>query len=355
MMTDHLPATTQPEPDPRYRLSRLWWATFALAGVLVAGLLSGTVVDLPVYSLQPGPARDVVKLVAVHGEATFPNRGALLLTTVAVSTRPVSLFEGFAAMFDPATELVQRSVIVQPGLTNQEQDQLNMADMVGSKFAAVVAALSAMGKPVTRTTGVRVIYVFEGDPAFGKLRAGDIILSADGAVAKDVATLSAKIRSHKPGETVTFQVNRSGQTRTIAVKVKQGTDDAGRPIPIVGVSLAPAYTLPVDVQIDTQDIGGPSGGLVFALAIVEVLGRDDLTKGHIVAATGTIGFDGSVGEIGGIEQKVRAAEVSGADLFLVPAAEAPAAEKVARTVRIVGVRTLEDALAALQQLTPKGS
>jgi PDZ domain-containing protein len=320
--------------------------------LLVAGLLSGTVIDLPVYSLQPGPARNVVKLVTIHGQETFPGRGALLLTTVAVSTHPVSLFEGFAAMFDSSTQLVERSVIVQPGLTNEDQDQLNMAEMVQSKYAAAIAAFRAIGRSAPPSQGARVVYVFENDPAFGKLQAGDVVLAVDGATTRDVESVSERIRAHRPGQTVTFEVRRAGAVRQVSVRVKQGLDDSGKPIPIVGVSLAPDFELPVDIQIDTQDIGGPSGGLVFALAIVEVLGRDDLTKGHIVAATGTIDLDGNVGEIGGIQQKVRAAEASGADVFLVPSSEAPDARKVARTVRIVGVRTLQEALAALAELTP---
>ena len=44
-----------------------------------------------------------------------------------------------------------------------------------------------------------------------------------------------------------------------------------------------------------------------------------MTKGHIVAGTGTIAYDATVGPIGGIRQKVVGAEAAGAEYILVPA------------------------------------
>jgi Lon-like protease len=355
MATDLLPRVESDESANTFRLSRVWKVTFVVAVVLVVGLAVGSLVQLPVYSLQPGPARDVTKLVSIRGERTFPSRGALLLTTVAVSSQPISLFEGLASVFDPATELVRRSVIVGPGLTDKQQDELNLVDMLQSKYAAAVVAFRALGRPVPRIPGARVVYVFEDSPATGKIQAGDVIAGINGVATVGVDALTTGIRAHAPGSEVKLQVVRGGVVRTISMRTKRVLDENGKPYPAIGVSLAPAYRFPVDVQIDTQDIGGPSGGLVFSLALVEVLGSDDLTKGHVVAATGTIDLEGKVGEIGGIEQKVRAAEHSGADYFLVPLNEANDAKKVARKVKIIGVRTLDDALGILRALPSRAA
>ncbi|MCA1832622.1 MAG: signal protein PDZ, partial [Actinobacteria bacterium] len=86
--------------------------------------------------------------------------------------------------------------------------------------------------------------------------------------------------------------------------------------------------------------------------IVDVLSEGNLTKGHRVGVTGTINLDGTVGNIGGIEQKVRAAEHAGADVILVPAEEAADARKAARSARVVGVATISDAVTALNGLQP---
>ena len=101
-----------------------------------------------------------------------------------------------------------------------------------------------------------------------------------------------------------------------------------------------------------RDSVGPSGGLVFALAVADALTPGDLTRGHKIAATGTIALDGTVGRIGGVEQKVRAAEHVGADVFLVPFDEQAQAKAVARSIKVFGVRDIADAVAVLDGLQP---
>ena len=72
------------------------------------------------------------------------------------------------------------------------------------------------------------------------------------------------------------------------------------------------------VKIKTESIGGPSAGLMFSLEIYNQLTKNDLTKGHSIAGTGTIDPDGTVGRIGGIDKKVVAADNEGAEIFFAP-------------------------------------
>ncbi|UTW69159.1 hypothetical protein KHA80_19045 [Anaerobacillus sp. HL2] len=46
--------------------------------------------------------------------------------------------------------------------------------------------------------------------------------------------------------------------------------------------------------------------------------KEDITKGYHIAGTGTLNEEGEVGRIGGIKQKVIAAERVGADFFFAP-------------------------------------
>ncbi len=105
-----------------------------------------------------------------------------------------------------------------------------------------------------------------------------------------------------------------------------------------------------DISFDTGKIGGPSGGLMMTLALYDQLTPDDLTGGRKVAGTGTIGCDGGVGPIGGIEQKIAGAEEAGAEIFLAPAGNAAAAERVAEDIEVVSVATFDDALRYLEGL-----
>ncbi|MET7754014.1 S16 family serine protease [Streptomyces sp. NPDC005389] len=111
----------------------------------------------------------------------------------------------------------------------------------------------------------------------------------------------------------------------------------------------------VKVDLHLADIGGPSAGLLFSLGIVEKLDGDgaggDLTGGRIIAGTGTIDADGSVGAVGGVSLKTQAAARDGATVFLVPKAECSDAQaELPKGMRLIPVTALSDAVASLKAL-----
>ena len=109
--------------------------------------------------------------------------------------------------------------------------------------------------------------------------------------------------------------------------------------------------LPISIKIDSGKVGGDSAGLAFALSIIEDLTPGELTGGHNVAVTGAIDVDGTVHPIGGVQQKVVAAHKAKAEILLVPSGNlAEAQQKAGDTIRVVGIDTLDDALAVLTSL-----
>ena len=111
---------------------------------------------------------------------------------------------------------------------------------------------------------------------------------------------------------------------------RQGATTARRPqggLPRPAArSTAPTWTSRSTIHL--EDVGGPSAGLIFALAIVDKLTPGELEDGQTIAGTGEIDVKGNVGPIGGISFKLVAAKEAGATTFLVPAdncAEAKAA------------------------------
>jgi PDZ domain-containing protein len=131
------------------------------------------------------------------------------------------------------------------------------------------------------------------------------------------------------------------------------TEDDDLPPAILGIEGEDAVELadfPVQVEIDSGAVGGPSAGLAFTLAVLDVLTEEDLTGGALVATTGTIDLAGRVGPVGGVTQKVIAARRAGVELFLVPSGEYEEAIEVAGDMRIERVDTLEQALAALEHV-----
>ena len=111
------------------------------------------------------------------------------------------------------------------------------------------------------------------------------------------------------------------------------------------------FDFPIKVTIDSGTVGGPSAGLAFTLAVLDVLTPGELTGGHRVAVTGTIALDGAVGPVGGGAQKAITVRDAGYEVFLVPLDEL---EEVRATVgddlQVIAVDTLAAALDALDSL-----
>ena len=108
---------------------------------------------------------------------------------------------------------------------------------------------------------------------------------------------------------------------------------------------------PVDVEIDSRNIGGPSAGLMFTLEIIDELTPEDITHGHRIAGTGTINADGEVGAIGGMRQKTFGAIDAGAEYLLVPSANyLEATEAAGDKIKVVEVGNIQDAMTFLNSL-----
>jgi PDZ domain-containing protein len=95
--------------------------------------------------------------------------------------------------------------------------------------------------------------------------------------------------------------------------------------------------------------------MMFALGIIDTLTPGELNGGRNVAGTGTISADGTVGPIGGIQQKLWGAVGAGADYFLAPASNCDeVVGHVPPGLRVFSVETLDDSLAVLSAIRDKG-
>jgi PDZ domain-containing protein len=331
--------------------SKRWWRLAVVVLALGVGIgLVGAYVQVPYYSLGPGPAKDVSQLVSVDGERTYPSTGVFFLTTVSVSSRPVTIFEALVGWVDPAVAVVHRDMIIQKGLSDEQQDQFNALDMEESKYAAVIAALHAVGIDTPPIRGAQVIAVAQGFPAAGKLRPGDVVVAVNGIAVRDPNAFVEQITSKPVGAKHVLKVLRGKGEEMVELRTIASPFEGQSDHPVIGAALGAAFRLPLNVNLDSQNIGGPSAGLAFALTIADALTQEDLTRGHLIAVTGTIDISGRVGLVGGVEFKVRAAEREGADIFLVPKEEVALASGVSTDVKVIGVDTIEEAIAALRSL-----
>ena len=159
------------------------------------------------------------------------------------------------------------------------------------------------------------------------------------------------MRTRPPGQPVMFTVDRGGKSIPVTVVSRAAAQGACQGRAQVGISTSTRsekFDFPVNVEIDTGRVSGPSAGLAFTLTILDELTPGDLTGGKKVAVTGTIRADGSVGPIGGAQQKAVTARRAGAKLFLVPTEEVKEARSRAGGMKVAGIGTLDDALRELK-------
>ena len=334
-------------------------ATLVLAGLLLV-VLGGAALLLPMpfVTTSPGPAIDTLgrvdgrPVIDIDGHRTYPTKGSLDLTTVKVS-RPdaeVMLPEALQAWFDPRREVLPRDVIYPPDQSVSEVERQNAEEMETSQQDAVVAALREIGVRVPSAVVVSSIAV--GAPALGHLKAGDVIRRVNGVPVQAPEQVGEALQQTDPGDKAQFVVERGCRAVNVQAPTQADEEDPDRTL--VGITVSRGYDLPFCVRIRLgQQIGGPSAGTMFALAIVDKLTPGALTGGAVVAGTGEISADGTVGQIGGVQQKIAGAVDAGASIFLVPAdncAEAVAADVGEHEVRLVKVGTLHAAVTSLHAL-----
>jgi PDZ domain-containing protein len=322
---------------------------FTLGAVLFVIAAAAFFLPSNEYIFLPDPAHPVAPLVTIPG-GKDPRRGGIYFVDIVV--RKATLAERLFGGLHEGADLYPASAVNPPGVNDTQRRQIDLQDMRHSQQVAAAVALKAAGKRViVRPVGAQIEAVESGKPAFGKLQPDDVILAVDGRRVRTLADVHNAMSKHHVGDTVAFTVTRAGHRLIVPLKT---VDSDTRPRrPVVGVLLQPAIDihLPFPVRINSGDIGGPSAGLAFALDLYVELGHAAVLHGAKVAATGEIFPDGSVGPIGGIKQKTIGARESHVDAFLVPAGEnAAVARKYAKGLRIIAVKSFQQALHALATL-----
>jgi PDZ domain-containing protein len=302
----------------------------------------------------PDKAHSLTGIVRVPGAVAQRNGGAIYYVDVVVQR--ASLLEAAFSLFRPdGSDLIPQSAFVPRGLTFQQQLKLEQETMKVSQEKASVVALRALGLKVpAREGGVRVVDVEPDSNARGVLRPQDVVVSADGHPVRNQADLSHVLSGVKVGDVVQIGVKRGNKRLTFRIRTIEDSTQPGRAIiGFIPFGVLDAH-LPFRIHFNLKDVGGPSAGLAFALEVLEQRGRD-VDHGLKVAATGEIQLDGSVTSIGGVKQKTIGARQTHVDAFLVPVDgdNAKVAKRYANGLRILPVKTFQQALRALATLRRK--
>lgn len=319
-----------------------------VAGLAFLVAVAFLVVPLPLVVIAPGSAIAVAERVEL-GREPDPLSGELLLTTVSIF-QPTA-FGVVRAWLAERNEVLSQQEVFPEGVDREEFGEAQRELFRESSEVAAAVGLRAAGEEVEISgEGARVAQVIEGSPADEVLRAGDIVVGADGRPIELASDLVVALGSRSAGDEVVLTIRREGTEQEVRVELRQ-VEDLGRPALGVAVTtVALDVALPFPVEVDQGRIGGPSAGLMIALTVYDLADAGDLVEGRTIAGTGTIDLDGQVGPVGGVDAKVVAARQAGASIFLVPEGEAALAEEAAGDdIEVIPVSTIDDAIAALQE------
>ena len=328
------------------RLFKYLLATGLVLAVVVVGLY---VIPSDQYIFLPDKARPLAPFVTVKGEKSDKDGGGIYY--VAVEVKKASILEKLFHGLHEGSTLVPAAAVRAPGESDQQHQRVELRAMSESQKIGAAVALRSLGYRVpVKVLGTLVAQVATDGPSAGKLEPGDRIVAIDDQPTKTANEIRGAIAKHRPGDTVEVTVSRNGAEKKVTVKTVP--DPKGSKRPLIGVFLQneTKISLPVPVQIDLGQVGGPSAGLAFALDVVEELGHN-IDRGHKVVASGEILQDGTVIPVGGLKQKTIGAKRAGADVFLVPAGEnAQEARRYAGSMRVIPVHSFRQALRALATL-----
>jgi PDZ domain-containing protein len=327
----------------------------ALVPILAFGVLL-SVVTVPYVSLGPGPTFNTLgevqgkQVVDIEGPdaRVHPTSGHLNMTTVS-QRDGLTLGQALTLWMSGREQLVPRDLVYPPDKSKDEIDQANTSDFKHSEDNAEYAALSFLKYPMA----VTVQSVTDPGPSAGKLKAGDAIGGVNGKPVAKLDEFQALLKATKPGDTIVIDYRRkNAPAGTATITLGHNPD---RDYGFLGVGVLDAPWAPFDINFNLANIGGPSAGLMFSLAVVDKLTTGDLNDGKFIAGTGTITGDGKVGSIGGITHKMLAAHDAGATVFLVPAENCAEASSAPQDgMELVKVDTLTEAVGALHTLSAGG-
>lgn len=341
------------------RIKRRIYAFFLFLLIIVALFY----IKLPYYVTYPGDAEPLDDMITVEDGHT--EKGDFMLTTIRLGK--ASVIQYIVALFNKYHMLYPEHQIKRDWESDRDYDHRQLKIMENSQQLSTIVAFRLANEPIqVQNEGVVVSGTIENMPADEKLQVGDVIVAVDEKPIHEAGELLHYLKDKKEGEVVQLTVVRDEKERSVQLSIEKfpekyatNKDEAQYGIGIVGPVTKTIVKTEKEVTFDTDNIGGPSAGLMFTLEIYSQLSDEDITKGYKIAGTGEIFEDGKVGAIGGIHQKVVAAHKAGADIFFAPVSgnnyedAKEAAIDIKTKMKIVPINHVREALDYLEKLEPK--
>ena len=317
---------------------------------------SAALIPTDYYFMSPGPP---YQWEIEYGEVeNYLFEGNLFQLTVRRDEANALIYAW--SLFNESYDLYPREVILPDGVSPKELTEISIQNMRTSENVAIAVALKYLGYEIdTKGDGVAVVGILDDSPVKDKLKKGDLLNSINNIEIFSATEFISTLRTYTIGETVSIgllrEVDGAKEQMYIETTLIEHVEYKGEPmVGFLATTINERFDFPFEIDIKTGNVGGPSAGLMMALNVYNNLIPEDITNSMIVAGTGTIEIDGSVGPVGGIKQKIIAAKRAGAELILVPLAnfeEAKAFED--DKTAIVAVDSFDEALSVISQYSSR--
>ena len=324
--------------------------------VFLIALMPMGLITTEYYFMSPGPPYQWEIDYGNNENYTFEGN----LFQLTVRRDEANVFVYLWSLINDSYDLYPREVILPDGVTPQELSEISIQNMRTSENVAIAVALKNVGYEIeSKGDGVAVVGLLENSPVKDKLKKGDLINSINNTDIFSATEFISTLRTYSIGETVSIGLLREidGIKEQIYIKTTliEHVEYEGEPmVGFLATTVNERFDFPFEIDIKTGNVGGPSAGLMMALNVYNNLIPEDITNSKIIAGTGTIEIDGSVGPVGGIKQKIIAAKRAGAELILVPVANFEEARPFETDkTAIVAVDSFDEALAVISQYSSR--
>lgn len=300
---------------------------------------------LPYYVDAPGGLTNLDSKIDIDNASID---GSYNLTYVSEYKASIPLL--IYSLFNKDYDIYKKEDIL---LENETDDEYNKRDKLFLKESlsnAVIASYNMAGKSITiKNNYLYVGYILNNSET--DLKVGDEIKSIDDIKVTTKEEVNSLLSNKSVGDRITIEVTNNNKNYTRYAILHE--EDDKKIIGIIPIEVFDYEANPkVEIKMDADE-SGSSGGLMLSLAIYDLLSDDNLAEGRKIAGTGTIDSNGKVGEIGGIEYKIKGAVKDKADLFLVPVENYEEAVKVKKEnnykIKIIKVSTLKEAISYLKK------
>lgn len=262
------------------------------------------------YTLTaPGGLAEVEEQVTFETMYETENR---FYTTYVMSVAEPTFFQFMMATFDDGIDIREIS-IYEAGQTDKERIAYGHLQRDNAWNAAIISAYTALDIAIEYDIRMLVTRIYLDYAATDALNIMDEIISVNG----ETDNLINRINQVPCDEMLSIVVKDEAGTIKVIETMKQEVEGSCR----LGITVEPYYDIEstdMAYTIDSNFVGGPSGGLMTFLHIYNTLTDVDVTTDLKIAGTGGISLDGRTRSMGAIKQKIITADQENVDIFFVP-------------------------------------